>query len=182
MLKTIASEKKNSSFRIDRTKQLCDFKINTEVVERVPEAVARQNNCLPIYEQNDKFHFATATPDNLNLKDKLRFILNRDVEFHFFPDKDVQKAINKIYGQIEGESADSILQEFNSSSIDFTETCDFPESQLVFSAVGPKKTEGFVSFRWLRRVKPSKFPIKSEFRRRNVFLYSPPRPKITCVS
>jgi type IV pilus assembly protein PilB len=33
-------------------------------------------------------------------------------------------AVNRMYGQVEGESADSILQEFTDTAIDFTETVD----------------------------------------------------------
>ena len=34
----------------------------------------------------------------------------------------ILEAINRYYGQIEGESADSMLQEFTDTAIDFTET------------------------------------------------------------
>ena len=47
----------------------------------------------------------------------------------------ISKAINTIYGQIEGESADSILQEFTDTTIDFTETVvaeDMDSSCFVF--------------------------------------------------
>ncbi len=38
------------------------------------------------------------------------------------PKEHIQEAINRYYGQTEGESADSMLQEFTDTQIDFTET------------------------------------------------------------
>jgi type IV pilus assembly protein PilB len=36
----------------------------------------------------------------------------------------ILEAINRNYGQVDGESADSMLQEFTDTAIDFTETED----------------------------------------------------------
>ncbi|MFN5950727.1 MAG: ATPase, T2SS/T4P/T4SS family, partial [Pirellulaceae bacterium] len=38
------------------------------------------------------------------------------------PKEHILEAINRYYGQVEGESADSMLQEFTDTQIDFTET------------------------------------------------------------
>ena len=54
--------------------------------------------------------------------EKLRFILNRRVETALAPRESILEAINRYYGQVEGESADSMLQEFTDTAIDFTET------------------------------------------------------------
>jgi type IV pilus assembly protein PilB len=54
--------------------------------------------------------------------EKLRFILNRRIEIALAPRDKILEAINKYYSQIEGESADSVLQEFTDTAIDFTET------------------------------------------------------------
>ena len=57
--------------------------------------------------------------------DKLRFILNRqDRNRPWRPRESILEAINRYYGQVEGESADSMLQEFTDTAIDFTETED----------------------------------------------------------
>ncbi|MCA9113075.1 MAG: type II/IV secretion system protein, partial [Planctomycetaceae bacterium] len=54
--------------------------------------------------------------------EKLRFILNRDVEMVMAPKEDILTAINRYYGQTETESVDSMLMEFTETAIDFTET------------------------------------------------------------
>lgn len=141
MPKTISRENGNSKFRIERGTKLSDLEIDIGTVERVPESIARKHNCMPIHAEEDKLHIATANASNLLLKDQLRFILNRDVDFHFFPKSQVRVAINKHYGPIEGESADSILQEFTDAAIDFTELhdCESGNSNLCSSSVVHRK-------------------------------------------
>ena len=52
----------------------------------------------------------------------MRFILNRQVEIALAPREAILEAINRHYGQMEDQSADSMLQEFTDTAIDFTET------------------------------------------------------------
>src|SRR5206468_2559932 len=54
--------------------------------------------------------------------DKLRFIINREINVSVAPKETIQAAINRHYGQSETESVDSMLQEFTETAIDFTET------------------------------------------------------------
>ena len=63
-----------------------------------------------------------SDPLDLDTFEKLRFILNRKVEIALAPRENILEAINRHYGQIEGQSADSMLQEFTDTAIDFTET------------------------------------------------------------
>ncbi|MEM6690886.1 MAG: GspE/PulE family protein, partial [Planctomycetota bacterium] len=51
-------------------------------------------------------------------------ILNRKIETALAPKPAILGGINRYYGQVEGESADSMLQEFTDTAIDFTETED----------------------------------------------------------
>jgi type IV pilus assembly protein PilB len=94
------------------------------VVELVPQSVARENVILPIEEIDDGIVVAASDPLDLETFDKLRFILNRKIEIALAPRAAINEAINKYYGQIEGESTDSMLQEFTDTAIDFTETED----------------------------------------------------------
>ena len=48
--------------------------------------------------------------------------MNRNIEIALAPRESILEAINKHYGQVDGESADSMLQEFTDTAIDFTET------------------------------------------------------------
>ncbi len=55
--------------------------------------------------------------------DKLRFVLNREIEVSLAPKDSIVEAINKYYGSAtsETESVDSMLQEFTDTAIDFSE-------------------------------------------------------------
>jgi len=99
-----------------------ELKIPESVIELVPESVARENYILPIAEEEGALTVAMSDPNDLDTTEKLRFILNRKVEIALAPRDTILEAINKYYGQVEGESADSILQEFTDTQIDFTET------------------------------------------------------------
>jgi type IV pilus assembly protein PilB len=92
------------------------------VVELVPQSVARENVILPMEEKDDALVVIVSDPLDLETFDKLRFILNRKIEIALAPREYILEAINKYYGQIEGESTDSMLQEFTDTAIDFTET------------------------------------------------------------
>lgn len=101
---------------------LDDTPIPPEIVELVPESVARENYILPLAEEDETLRVLASDPLDLETFDKLRFILNRKIEIALSPKPRILEAINKYYGQIEGESADSMLQEFTDTAIDFTET------------------------------------------------------------
>ena len=95
-----------------------------EVVELVPQSVARENAILPIAEREGALIIAASNPLDLDTFDKIRFILNRKIEIALAPREHILEAINKYYGQIEGESTDSLMQEFTDTAIDFTATED----------------------------------------------------------
>ena len=99
-------------------------RIPDEIIQLVPESVARENSIIPYKHEDDALHVLVSDPFDLETIEKLRFILNRKVETALAPRTTIQEAINRYYGQVEGESADSILQEFTDTQIDFTETAD----------------------------------------------------------
>ena len=101
---------------------LREERIADEVIELVPESVARENMVLPFSEDDGALRILIADPFDLETIEKLRFILNRKIETALAPKEAIQGAINQYYGQVEGESADSMLQEFTDTAIDFTET------------------------------------------------------------
>src|SRR6056297_1664467 len=101
---------------------LRSVRINESVIELVPESVARENTVLPYREEDNALTILIADPFDLEVIEKLRFILNRKIETALAPKEAIIGAINQYYGQVEGESADSMLQEFTDTAIDFTET------------------------------------------------------------
>jgi type IV pilus assembly protein PilB len=96
--------------------------IPPSIVELVPESVARENSILPMAEEDGGLKVIVSDPLDLETFDKLRFILNRKVDIALAPRASIQEAINRHYGQMEDQSADSMLQEFTDTAIDFTET------------------------------------------------------------
>ena len=103
---------------------LTSVAIPESIIELVPEAVARENSVIPFSEEDNVLTVVVNDPFDLETIEKLRFILNRRIETALAPKDAIQGAINRHYGQIEGESADSMLQEFTDTAIDFTETTE----------------------------------------------------------
>ncbi|MDZ4818214.1 MAG: ATPase, T2SS/T4P/T4SS family [Planctomycetota bacterium] len=103
---------------------LTEIVIPPSVVELVPESVARENAVLPLEEIGGSLKVIMSDPLDYDTTEKLRFILNRNIEIALSPRDSILEAINRHYGQVEGESADSMLQEFTDTAIDFTETTE----------------------------------------------------------
>jgi type IV pilus assembly protein PilB len=101
---------------------LTEVTIPETIIELVPESVARENAILPLAEEDDALKVIVSDPYDIDTVEKLRFILNRRIEIALAPRDKILESINKYYSQIEGESADSVLQEFTDTKIDFTET------------------------------------------------------------
>ena len=96
--------------------------IPPNVIELVPESVARENMVLPMSEDDGTLRVIASDPLDLDTFEKLRFILDRKIDIALAPRENILEAINRHYGALEGESADSMLQEFTDTAIDFTET------------------------------------------------------------
>ena len=103
--------------------------IEEDIIELVPESVARENTVLPYEEIDGTLRVLIADPFDLETIEKLRFILNRKIDSVLAPKTSILGAINRYYGQVEGESADSMLQEFTDTAIDFTETDEGGEAE-----------------------------------------------------
>jgi len=107
-----------------RYMDLTGVTIPESIIELVPEAVARENSVIPVSDEDNVLTVVVSDPFDMETIEKLRFILNRRIETALAPKEAIQGAINRHYGQIEGESADSMLQEFTDTAIDFTETTE----------------------------------------------------------
>jgi len=100
---------------------LTRLSIAPNVVELVPESVARENVVIPLAEDDGQLRVAVCDPDDFATFDKLRFILNRRIEICLAPREAILEAINRYYGQTSGESQDSVLNEVTDTAIDFTQ-------------------------------------------------------------
>jgi type IV pilus assembly protein PilB len=98
------------------------MEIPNSVIALVPESVARENVVIPLELVDERIRVAMPNALDLEVLDKLRFILNREVDPVVASKDAIQNAINRHYGQTETESVDSMLAEFTETAIDFTET------------------------------------------------------------
>ena len=102
---------------------LQEIEIPPSVIELVPESLARENIVMPLSEKSGTIRVIMHDPMDFETIDKLRFVLNRDIEVSLAPKEAIVEAINKYYGgtTTETESVDSMLQEFTDTAIDFAE-------------------------------------------------------------
>ena len=101
---------------------LATIEIPSAIIGLVPESVARENIVLPLRMEGESLIVAINDPMKFEVIDKLRFILNREINCEVAPNNAILTAINRHYGQSETESVDSMLQEFTETAIDFTQT------------------------------------------------------------
>jgi type IV pilus assembly protein PilB len=101
---------------------LTGIEVEEDVVGKLPESVARENTIFPLADLGGTLRIATCDPSDMDAQEKLRFILNREIEMAIASREQIVEAINRHYGLSDGESADSMLQEFTDTAIDFTET------------------------------------------------------------
>ena len=103
--------------------ELREIEIPPSVVELVPESLARENVVMPLAQGNGTIKVIMHDPMGFETIEKLRFVLNREIEVALAPKDAIVEAINKYYGasSSETESVDSMLQEFTDTAIDFAE-------------------------------------------------------------
>jgi type IV pilus assembly protein PilB len=103
--------------------ELREVEIPTSVIELVPETLARENIVMPLGQGNGTIKVIMHDPMGFETIEKLRFVLNREIEVALAPREAIVEAINKYYGSstTETESVDSMLQEFTDTAIDFAE-------------------------------------------------------------
>ncbi len=93
-----------------------------EVIAMMPECVARENFVLPLALRGDMLRIAVGDPTDGETIQKLRFILNRDVEAVLARPCEILDAIRRHYGELETTVVDSLLCEFTDTQIDFAQT------------------------------------------------------------
>lgn len=98
------------------------MEIPPSVIALIPESVARENIVIPLGLDDDRLRVAMTNVNDLDVIDKLRFMVNRDIEPVGASKESIQNSINRYYGGSETESVDSMLMEFTETAIDFTET------------------------------------------------------------
>ena len=103
--------------------ELREIEIPASVIELVPESIARENIVMPLSQENGAIKVIMHNPLDFETIEKLRFVLNREIEVALASKEAIVEAINRYYGgsSSETESVDSMLQEFTDTAIDFSE-------------------------------------------------------------
>ncbi len=119
--------------------KVSDVLVPPNVLELVPESVARENVILPLAEEDGALKVIISDPNDMDTFEKLRFILNRRIEPVLAPRDAILEAVNRHYGQKFAESADSMLTEFTDTAIDFTDVEDEikPGDEVVDESSAP---------------------------------------------
>ena len=84
---------------------LNEVAIPPAVVELVPESVARENAVIPLAEGDGRLTVIVSDPLEIDTLNKLRFILNRQIDIALAPRENILGAINRYYGQTVGKAA-----------------------------------------------------------------------------
>ncbi|WP_169980500.1 GspE/PulE family protein [Tautonia rosea] len=102
---------------------LQEIEIPAQVVELVPESLARENVVMPLAQEGGAIKVIMHDPMDFETLDKLRFVLNREISIALAPREAIVEAINRYYGgaTTESESVDSMLQEFTDTAIDYAD-------------------------------------------------------------
>lgn len=101
--------------------ELREVEIPASVIGKVPESLARENIVMPMAEGNGSIKVIMHDPMGFETIEKLRFVLNREIEVALAPREAIIEAINKYYGGTAGEteSVDSMLGEFTDTQMDY---------------------------------------------------------------
>ena len=89
---------------------LRDKEITPEVISAVPAEVARMHLCLPVEVSGGVVQIAMVDPLNLSAVDEIGATIGKEVQLVVIDPAQIEKAINKHYGQ-ESESVSDILKQ-----------------------------------------------------------------------
>ena len=78
--------------------ELREIEIPASVIELVPESLARENIVMPLSQESGTIRVIMHDPLDFETIDKLRFVLNREIEVSLAPKEAIVEAINKYYG------------------------------------------------------------------------------------
>ncbi len=90
---------------------LKDREISAELQKVIPATVARMYRCLPVAFVGDVVQVALAEPLDPARADEIQFSAKRDIQIVVADPSDIDKTIDRIYGQAESENFAEILKE-----------------------------------------------------------------------
>ncbi len=98
--------------------QLKDRQIPPDVLALIPAKVAQMYKCLPVGFANGTLQVALAEPLDPAKSDEINFIAKRDVQIVVADPADIQRAVERLYGEQENESFAEILKELGDEKLE----------------------------------------------------------------
>ena len=89
--------------------------LSPELLSAIPPATARMYQCLPVELNGATLRVALADPLNPARIDELQFIVKKDIQLVVADPAQIEKAINKWYGE-DSESVSDILKELGADA------------------------------------------------------------------
>jgi len=94
---------------------LKDREISPDALKFIPAKVSQMYRCLPVALVNGTLQVALAEPLDPNAASEIGFAAKRDVQIVVADPAEIQKAIERFYGQEESESFSEILKELDAN-------------------------------------------------------------------
>jgi hypothetical protein len=88
-----------------------DREFRPELLQTIPAKVAQMYHCLPVAMNNGTLQVALADPLDPARADEIHFAAKRDVQIVVADPAEIEKAIEKLYGQEEARAFSEILKE-----------------------------------------------------------------------
>jgi type IV pilus assembly protein PilB len=90
---------------------LHDREFSPELLATVPANVARMYHCMPVAAHNGTVQIALANPLDPALADEINFAIKNNVQVVVADPAEIEKTVDRFYGQEESESFSEILKE-----------------------------------------------------------------------
>ena len=96
---------------------LKDREISPEVLKLIPAKIAQTYKCVPVGLNGETLQVALADPLDPSRADEIQFAAKRDVQFVVADPGDIQRAVERLYGQQDSESFAEILKELGGTDL-----------------------------------------------------------------
>jgi type IV pilus assembly protein PilB len=90
---------------------LNDRELTKEVIACIPASTAKMYNCMPVAVSNGTVRIAFADPLDPARVDEVGFVLKKDLQVVVADPKEIEKAIERFYGQDTGDDVSALLKE-----------------------------------------------------------------------
>jgi type IV pilus assembly protein PilB len=100
---------------------LNEMEIAPEIIQKVPAAMAKTYNVIPIKHEGNVLTVAMANPQDVNVLDDLRYALHCEVQAAVASEEGIRAALDRYYGHRQ-ESLGTVLTQMESDDLKFEET------------------------------------------------------------